>query len=123
MIGQHSVDFQNRAQFFALSAQAMRRILLDNARMRTAEKRGSGLKVSLDDAEEVSVEANTKLIVLDMALQELEKLDPEHAKIVELRYFGGLTIEETAAVMKTSPATVKRQWTIARAWLYEKVSP
>lgn len=101
----------------------MRRILLDNARMRTAEKRGSGLKVSLDDAEEVSVEANTKLIVLDMALQELEKLDPEHAKIVELRYFGGLTIEETAAVMKTSPATVKRQWTIARAWLYEKVSP
>lgn len=122
LIGQRTVDFRNRAQFFALSAQAMRRILLDNARMRTAEKRGSGLKVSLDDAEEVSVEANTKLIVLDMALKELEEIDPELAKVVELRYFGGLTIEETAEVMKSSPATVKRQWAVARAWLFEKVS-
>lgn len=122
LIGQRTVDFRNRAQFFALSAQAMRRILLDNARMRTAEKRGSGLKVALDDAGEISVEANTKLIVLDMALTELEKFDPELSRVVELRYFGGLTIEETAEVTGTSPATVKRHWSVARAWLFEKVS-
>lgn len=122
LIGQRTVDFRNRAQFFALSAQAMRRILLDNARMRTAEKRGGGLKVALDEAEEPAVDANTKLMLLDMALKELEQFDPELSKVVELRYFGGLTIEETAEVMKTSPATVKRQWAVARAWLYEKVS-
>ena len=121
LIDQHSVSFQNRAQFFALSAQAMRRILLDSARQRTAAKRGSGGKVSLDDVEEASFEVNQQLIELDIALKELETFDPTQAKIVELRYFGGLTIEETAEVMKISPATVKREWTMARAWLYDKV--
>jgi RNA polymerase sigma factor (TIGR02999 family) len=121
LIDQHSVDFKNRAQFFALSAQAMRRILLDNARQHRAEKRGSGLKVSLADAGEISAEANEQLIELDLALKELEQFDAKQARIVELRYFGGLTIEETAEVMQTSPATVKREWTMARAWLYEKV--
>lgn len=121
LIDQHSVNFQNRAQFFALSAQAMRRILLDNARRHSAEKRGSGLKISLEDSAEISVDANENLLALDIALQELEKFDPQQAKIIELRYFGGLTIEETAEVLKISPATVKREWTIARAWLYEKV--
>jgi len=122
LIDQHSVNFQNRSQFFALSAQAMRRILLDNARRHTAEKRGEGQKVALDDVGELSIESNENLLLLDMALQELETFDRQQGKIVELRYFGGLTIEETAEVLKISPATVKREWTIARAWLFEKVS-
>jgi len=121
LIDQHSVDFRNRAQFFALSAQAMRRILIDNARRHRAEKRGSGLKVSLEDVAEASVEINQQLIELDKALQELEEFDPSQARIIELRYFGGLTIEETAEVMNISVSTVKREWTIARAWLYDKV--
>jgi RNA polymerase sigma-70 factor, ECF subfamily len=121
LIGQHSVDFRNRSQFFALSAQAMRRILIDNARTHKAEKRGSGMKVSLEEVAEVSGETDDRLIELDMALQELESFDPAQAKIVELRYFGGLTIEETAEVMNISPATVKRDWTMARAWLYDRV--
>jgi RNA polymerase sigma factor (TIGR02999 family) len=121
LIDQHSVDFKNRAQFFALSAQAMRRILLDNARRRTAEKRGSGGKVSLEDIEETSFEVNQQLLELDAALTELGSFDPTQAKVVELRYFGGMTIEETAEVMNISPATVKREWTVARAWLYDKV--
>lgn len=122
LIDQHSVSFQNRAQFFALSATAMRRILLDNARRHTAEKRGSGEKVMLEDIGEIAIKANQNLIELDLALQELEQFDPKQAKIIELRYFGGLTIEETAEVLKISPATVKREWTLARAWLYERVS-
>ncbi len=122
LIDQHSVDFRNRAQFFALSATAMRRILLDNARRHTAEKRGSGEKVFLEDIGEISIKANEKLIELDLALQELEDFDAKQAKIIELRYFGGLTIEETAEILMISPASVKREWTLARAWLYEKVS-
>ena len=121
LIDQHSVDFKNRSQFFALSAQAMRRILLDSARARVAEKRGSGGKVSLEDAPEASFEINKQLIDLDLALKELAKFDADQAKIVELRYFGGLTIEETAEVMGSSPATVKREWTMARAWLFDKL--
>ncbi len=121
LIDQKSVNWQNRAQFFALSAQAMRRILIDSARRRTSVKRGSGgTKISLDEAATISGEtANESLLALDAALQELEKVDPEQSKIVELRYFGGLTIEETAEVLKSSPATVKREWTMARAWLYD----
>lgn len=121
LIDQRSVDFRNRAQFFALSAQAMRRILVDNARRHKAEKRGSGMQVSLEDVAEVSLEVDDRLIELDLALQELEEFDPAQAKIVELRYFGGLTVEETAEVMNISTATVKREWTMARAWLYERV--
>jgi len=122
LIDQHSVSFQNRAQFFALSAQAMRRILLDNARRHMAEKRGSGLKISLDDIPEISGGADEHLLELDLALQELALFDPHQAKIIELRYFGGLTIEETAEVLKISSSTVKREWTIARAWLYQKIN-
>ena len=122
LIDQHSVNFQNRAQFFALSATAMRRILLDNARKHISAKRGKGEKISLEDVAEISVEPNENLIVLDIALQELEKIDERQSKIVELRYFGGLTIEETAEVLKISMATVKREWTFARAWLYQKIN-
>lgn len=122
LIDQHSVNFENRAQFFALSATSMRRILLDNARRHSAEKRGSGdVKISLDDVSEISVDVNEDLIFLDMALQELEEFDAQQAKIIELRYFGGLTIEETAEVLKISPATIKREWTLARAWLFKRM--
>jgi RNA polymerase sigma factor (TIGR02999 family) len=124
LIDQHSVNWQNRAQFFALSAQAMRRILIDSARRHTSLKRGSGgTKISLDDVATVSgVTANESLLALDIALQELQKIDAEQSKIVELRYFGGLTIEETAEVLKSSPATVKREWVMARAWLYQAMT-
>jgi len=124
LIDQRSVNWQNHGQFFAISAQAMRRILIDSARRRTSGKRGSGgPKVSLDEAATVSVEtANESLLALDLALRELEKIDPEQSEIVELRYFAGLTIEETAEVLKSSPATVKREWTMARAWLYQAIS-
>jgi RNA polymerase sigma factor (TIGR02999 family) len=124
LIDQRSVNWQNRAQFFAISAQAMRRILLDNARRHTAVKRGSGgQKLPLEEAATVSVDAaNESLIALDMALQKLEIIDAEQSRIVELRYFGGLTIEETAEVLKTSPSTVQREWTIARAWLYKTIT-
>jgi RNA polymerase sigma-70 factor (ECF subfamily) len=124
LIDQHSVNWQNRAQFFALSAQAMRRILIDSARRHTSLKRGSGgTKISLDDAATISGDtANESLLALDIALQELQKIDAEQSKIVELRYFGGLTIEETAEVLKSSPATVKREWVMARAWLYQALT-
>lgn len=122
LIDQHSIDWKNRAQFFALSAQAMRRILLDNARKHISAKRGKGEKISLEDAGEIVADTNESLIELDLALQELEKFDEKQAKIVELRYFGGMTIEETAEVLQISPATVKREWQMARAWLFDKVS-
>jgi RNA polymerase sigma factor (TIGR02999 family) len=124
LIDQRTVNWQNRAQFFALSAQAMRRILLDNARRHTAAKRGSGgQKILLEDVVVASDEgSNEALIALDEALQKLEVIDPEQSRIVELRYFGGLTIEETAEVLKTSPSSVQREWTIARAWLYRFIS-
>lgn len=122
LIDQRSVDWKNRAQFFALSAQAMRRILIDNARKHLSAKRGKGEKISLDEAADITVEADENLIALDKALQELETVDEKQSRIIELRYFGGLTIEETAEVLKISPATVKREWTFARAWLYQKMA-
>jgi RNA polymerase sigma factor (TIGR02999 family) len=121
LIDQHSVDFRNRAQFFALSAQAMRRILIDNARRHKADKRGSGMKVPLEEVADVLHTVDDRLIELDIALSDLEEFDPVQAKVVELRYFGGLTVDETAEVMSISAATVKREWTMARAWLFEKV--
>ena len=124
LIDQRSVNWQNRAHFFAISAQAMRRILLDNARRHTAAKRGGGgQKVSLDEVATLTGDAaNESLIELDKALQRLATIDPEQSRIVELRYFGGLTIEETAEVLKTSASSVQRDWTIARAWLYNAIT-
>ena len=124
LIDQRSVNWQNRAQFFAISAQAMRRILLDNARRHTAAKRGSGgQKISLDEVATLSGDsANESLIALDLALQKLERIDEAQSKIVELRYFGGLTIEETAEVLKISPSSIQREWTVARAWLYKTIT-
>ena len=122
LIDQRSVNWQNRAHFFAIAAQAMRRILIDNARRRTAGKRGKGEKISLEDVATVSTQKHQSLLALDEALHELEKIDPQQNRIIELRYFGGLTIEETATAMDISPATVKREWAMARAWLYKALT-
>jgi len=121
LVNQHSVDWENRGQFFAIAAQAMRRILVDHARERLAVKR-DGLKVSLEDADTISVEVNENLLDLDIALQELASFDKQQATIVELRYFAGLTFDEVAAVLKLSTANVFREWTLARAWLYRKIN-
>lgn len=121
LTNQRSVDWENRGQFFAIAAQAMRRILIDAARERKSLKRGVE-RVSLDDTPTISTEMDQSLIELDEALRELETFDGQQCRIVELRYFSGLTIEETADVLKISPATVKREWTIARAWLYQKIN-
>ena len=118
---QHSVAWQSKSHFFAIAAQAMRRVLIDLARERHAVKR-EAIKVPLDDAKPEPVFLNEELILLDEALRELETFDARQARIVELRYFGGLTIEEAAEAMELSPATVKREWTMARTWLYEKIN-
>jgi RNA polymerase sigma-70 factor, ECF subfamily len=117
---QRSVDWENRGQFFAIAAQAMRRLLIDAARQRQSLKHGVK-KVSLDDAPTIPVEEDQNLIELDDALTELEKFDQLQSRIVELRYFSGLTIDETAEVLRISPTTVKREWAIARTWLYNRM--
>ena len=123
LIDQRDARWQNRAHFFAIAAQAMRRILIDSARKHAATKRGGGAeKVSLDQAAEISLEPDSSLLALDEALNALADIYPVQSRIVELRYFGGLTIEETAEVLKSSPATVKREWTMARAWLYKAIA-
>lgn len=120
LTNQRSVDWANRGQFFAIAAQAMRRILIDAARQRKSVKHGAE-KISLDDAPTLPAEVNQGLLELDAALTELESFDEQQCRLVELRYFAGLTIEETAAVLKISPATVKREWAVARAWLFRKI--
>jgi len=123
LIDQKDARWQNRSHFFAIAAQAMRRILIDSARRHAAMKRGGPQeKLSLDEVPDLSQEPNTKLLALDEALNALAEIDPEQSRIVELRYFGGLTIEETAEVMKSSPATVKREWAMARAWLHQTLT-
>jgi RNA polymerase sigma factor (TIGR02999 family) len=123
LIDQRDPHWQNRAHFFAIAAQAMRRILIDSARKHVAEKRGGGgPKLSLGDISSISLEPNNSLLALDEALKELAEIDAQQSRIIELRYFGGLTIEETAEVMKLSPATIKREWTMARAWLHQALT-
>jgi RNA polymerase sigma factor (TIGR02999 family) len=118
LVDQDHARWQNRAQFFGVAAQLMRRILVDHARTRVAAKRGGGLRpVTLVDAVDISPARGIDVIALDKALTRLTTLYPEQGRLVELRYFGGLTIEETSEAMGTSPATVKRQWMVARAWL------
>ena len=123
LIDQNQVQWQNRAHFFGIAAQMMRRILVDHARSHKAAKRGSGMPVlALDEAVVEAQNRGVDLLGLDEALQKLEKIDPQQSKIVELRFFSGLSIEETATVLGISPATVKRDWAAARAWLYREVS-
>ena len=122
LIDWKNVRWQNRAHFFGVSAQLMRRILVDHARSRKYEKRGGGaIKVSLEEAAIVSREQPADFVALDDALNELAEVDPRKSRIVELRFFGGLSVEETAEVLKVSPRTVMREWSLAQAWLYREL--
>lgn len=116
-----NVTWQNRAQFFAIAASVMRNVLIDHARARRANKR-AGHKLILDDAISIPEQRPIDLIALDEAMQSLEKVDPRQAKIVELRFFGGLSIEETAFILNVSESTVRREWTFAKAWFQRELS-
>ena len=123
MVDWENVTWENRAQFFAVAAQVMRRVLVDHARGKNAAKReGSQHKLALDEAVSFSNEKEFDVLALEEALLSLETLDPRQAKIVELRFFGGLSIEEVAHVLKISVTTVKREWTIAKAWFQRELS-
>lgn len=115
------VPWQSRAEFFAAAAQAMRRILVDHARKRAAAKRGNWTRVELPDDIAIEGKRELDLLALDDALDRLAELDPRHARIIELRFFGGLSVPETASVLKVSTATVKRDWSFARAWLHRRL--
>jgi RNA polymerase sigma factor (TIGR02999 family) len=124
LMGQRNVDWQNRAHFFAIAAHLMRRILVDNARRELRPKHGGGRRgIELDEASAVASPGmdGVDALALDGALTKLEALDPDQARIVELRFFGGLTIEEAAEVMGVSPATIKREWALAKGWLYREL--
>jgi len=122
MVDQNA-EWQNRAHFFGIAAQMMRRVLVDHARSRSAAKRGDGVrKVTLDAGIAAPVAGGVDVEALDEALKNLGKLDPRQEKIIELRFFAGLSIEDTSEVMQLSPATVKREWATARAWLYRELS-
>jgi len=123
LVDQRAVRWQNRAHFFGIAAQAMRRILVDHARAHAADKRGSGERaVPLDEALVAIGAPDVDVLALDEVLTRLASLDPQQSRVVELRFFGGLTMEETAEVMNISPATVGREWTLAKAWLYAELS-
>jgi len=123
LAAQKGVHWQNRAHFFAVSAQVMRHILIDHARGHAYAKRGGDLqRVSLDEAAVMSLERAADLLALDDALNNLAALDPRKSRVVELRYFGGLSVEEIAEVLKLSPITVRREWRSAKAWLYKAVT-
>ncbi len=123
LIDQSRVRWRNRAHFFAIAARMMRRILVDHARREGAAKRGGSMqRVTLDEEVSAGAEPDVELVALDDALQALAKLDPVLSQLVELRFFAGMTIEETAAVLDISSATVKREWTSARAWLYRRLN-
>ncbi len=124
LMQQHGADWQNRSQFFAIAAQAMRRILVDHARRRQAGKRGEGdPAISIDQVEHLLVApvADDQLLALDAALGRLAMLDERQARVVELRFFGGLSVEETATLLTLSPTTIKREWSTARAWLFREI--
>lgn len=121
LVDQKSVNWQNRSHFFGIAAQAMRRILIDNARRRMAVKRAPGEEVPFDEAHLRARGRDQRLIALDESLKELGAIDPQQSRVIELRYFGGMTIEETAEALHLSPATVKREWSMARAWLYRSL--
>jgi len=123
IVDQDRVNWQNRAHFFGVAAQMMRRILVDHARSHLYAKRGGGAqKLTLDEAIATPQERDLDLVALDDALTALAEIDPQQSRIIELRFFGGLTIEETAEVLNISPATVKRDWNMAKAWLYGEIS-
>ena len=117
------IDWQSRAHFFALCARQMRRILTDQARARRSQKRGGGAQpVSLDAAPVVSPQPRLEVLAVDQALNELAKIDSRKSQVVELRFFGGMSVEETAEVLRVSPDTVVRDWKLAKAWLLRELS-
>ena len=116
------LQLQNRAHFFAVASHLMRQILVDYARCRRRAKRGGGRKLTLDEAVLLPGVRNLDLVSLDGALNELSRLDPQQSQIVELRFFGGLSIAQTADILAISPATVKRDWTTARLWLHHEMA-
>jgi len=123
LVDQRQVRWQNRAHFFAIAAQMMRRILVDHARARNYEKRGGGAAhVPLEEAAVLAEGKAAEILALDEALVALAEIDARRARVVELRYFGGLSNEEIAEVLKISPNTVTRDWNMARAWLYQELS-
>lgn len=115
-------QWRNRAHFFGTVAQLMRRILVDHARGRDARKRDEGIRVSIGQADRVASGRSVDFLALDDALRSLAELDPRKSRIVELRFFGGLGVEETAEVMELSPRTILREWNLAQAWLYRELS-
>jgi len=126
LVDQRLVDWQNRAQFFGLAAQAMRRILVDHARSRGRAKRGSGApRAVMETLDAVAAPDGVDVedaVAIDVALNKLQAIDPGQAQLVELRFFGGLTVEEAAEVLSLSPRTVKREWALARAWLHRELT-
>jgi RNA polymerase sigma factor (TIGR02999 family) len=123
LVDQTHANWQNRAHFYGVAAQLMRRILVSHARTQQAAKRGSGgLQLSLDEVAMKAKQREAEVVALDDALMDLAKIDPQQSRIVELRYFAGLNIEETAEVIGVSPATVKREWGTAKAWLRSELS-
>jgi RNA polymerase sigma factor (TIGR02999 family) len=122
MVGQGEVEWQNRAHFFAVCAQVMRSLLVDRARSRQAIKRGGGVRhVELEDEAAQTPTPDDTLMALDEALERLSVIDPRKTRIVEMRYFGGMSVDETAKVMDLAPITIKREWSKARAWLYREM--
>ena len=123
LVDQRSVDYENRAQFYGIAASIMRRILVDHARARGRDKRGGGeVRIPLDEAVAAAREPDVDLVRLDGALERLAALDEPQARVVELRYFGGLSIPETAGVLGVSESTVKRDWAMARVWLQRELA-
>jgi RNA polymerase sigma factor (TIGR02999 family) len=123
LVDQQAVEWKDRAHFFAISAQVMRHILIDHARRYRYGKRGAGAEhIALDDGAVIIQERAEEFVALDAALDRLREIDPRKGKIVELRFFGGLTVDETAEVMKLSGITIKREWRAARAWLVREIN-
>jgi len=122
MVGQSPVRIDSRAHFFGIAARLMRQILVDHARERKAAKRGGGCRITLDESAVLPQEPDLDLVALNDALNELSRLDEQQARIVELRFFAGLSIEDTSQVLKLSPATVKRNWVHARLWLQRELT-
>jgi len=123
LVDQRDVSWQNRAHFFGVAAQVMRRILMDYAKGRVRDKRGGGMqRTTLDEALIVTADRASDLVAIDEALTRLEQLDARQAKVVEMRFFGGLSVEETAEAMGISAPTVKREWAMAKAWLHRELS-
>lgn len=123
LVNQQAVGWHDRAHFFAVASRVMRRILIDHARRQAFDKRGGGVKhIALDDTD-ISIEDRAaEFVALDEALKSLSRIDPRKSRIVELRFFGGLTVDETAEVMELSAITIKREWRSAKAWLYREIA-